>query len=202
MTYTRLVLLRHGQTDDNLAARMQGHGDTPLNETGRAQARAASVALREREFSAIYSSDLSRATETAHIVAEPHGLPVTQDARLREIDLGSWSGRLFKDVAAEQPNFVSDYLAGKDFRRSPTGETMAELIQRAMPAIDDIVAAHQNEQVLVVSHGLVTLHLILELLGQPDSYRMLGPMGNASYSEVGIAADRNWLNSHNVSPHS
>ena len=84
----RLVVLRHGQTDYNLANRAQGHLDVPLNETGRAQARGVAPVIAAYAPSFIWSSDLVRASETAAIVAEVCGLEVTTDARLREFAVG------------------------------------------------------------------------------------------------------------------
>jgi broad specificity phosphatase PhoE len=86
---TRIHLVRHGETEWNRELRWQGHSDPPLNERGRDQARSLAAALARRPFTAVYSSDLRRASETAEIVAAPLGLAVHVDSRLREIDVGS-----------------------------------------------------------------------------------------------------------------
>jgi broad specificity phosphatase PhoE len=83
---TTILLARHGETDWNRDGRFQGWADPPLNETGRAQARALAEQLRGTPFDAVYASDLRRAHETAEIVAAPHGVPVLADEGLREID--------------------------------------------------------------------------------------------------------------------
>src|SRR5581483_12433051 len=88
---TTLLLVRHGETDWNSERRWQGHADEPLNETGRAQAREVADELADRSIDAVYSSDLSRARETAEIIAARLGLSVTTDARLGEVDVGDWS---------------------------------------------------------------------------------------------------------------
>ena len=95
---TTILFARHGETDWNRARRYQGHADESLNELGRAQARQLAEELSARTISAVYSSDLRRASETAEIVAASLGLSVSLDARLREIDVGSWQGICHADL--------------------------------------------------------------------------------------------------------
>lgn len=199
---TVLVLLRHGQTEWNDTSRMQGQIDTHLDETGVAQVNEAAHALRHRKFQAIYSSDLSRAYESAQILAENLGIPVTSDPRLQEIHMGSWSGRTLDDVVAEFPEFASLYREGKDFRRSPTGETVADMVQRAMPAIGEIVQRHRGGEVLLVAHGFMISQLSQHLVGVAAHARVLGNLGNANWTEIGVDYDdRAWIICHNVGPH-
>ena len=89
---TTLLLVRHGETDWNADGRLQGHTDRPLTDFGRRQARDLAAALAGEDLTAIYSSDLTRARETAEIVAERLGLPVVLDRDLREKDWGNWEG--------------------------------------------------------------------------------------------------------------
>jgi broad specificity phosphatase PhoE len=98
---TRILLARHGETEWNRLGRWQGHADPPLNDLGRRQAEILAEQLAGDTVSAVYSSDLRRARETARIVAERIGLPVTEDSALREIDVGSWSG-LTRDEVRER----------------------------------------------------------------------------------------------------
>src|SRR5438034_11161678 len=99
-----LLLARHGETDWNRDRRWQGHADPPLNDSGREQARALARELAADPPSAVYTSDLSRSHETAAIVAAELGLPVTADARLREVDVGEWSGLLWSEIAERYPD--------------------------------------------------------------------------------------------------
>ncbi len=92
MSLRRLVLLRHGQTDYNLAGRMQGHLDSELTETGRAQAVAVAPEIVRMAPDLLISSDLRRAIDTADIIGAATGLPVKLDPRLRETHLGDWQG--------------------------------------------------------------------------------------------------------------
>ena len=92
MTHTKLVFLRHGRTEWNELGKLQGQADVELDEVGEKQAEEAARFFADWDFEACYTSDLKRALRTAHMVAEPHGLDVVPDARLREINVGSWSG--------------------------------------------------------------------------------------------------------------
>src|SRR6185437_7371482 len=116
-----ILVARHGETDWNREQRWQGWADPPLNETGRAQARQLAEELRGVPFDAVYSSDLRRAHETALIVAEPHGVPVIADERLREVDVGSWSGLLHAEVEERYPEGTR-----------PDGETPEQHAERVL----------------------------------------------------------------------
>jgi broad specificity phosphatase PhoE len=139
---TVLLLARHGETDWNRENRWQGWADPPLNETGRAQARALAEQLRDTPFDAVYSSDLRRAHETAEIVAAPHGVPVVSDPGLREIDVGSWSGLTHAEIEERYPD-------GK----RPDGETREQHAERVLEAVERIARANPESRILLVTHG-------------------------------------------------
>jgi probable phosphoglycerate mutase len=146
-----IVLVRHGETDWNRDNRFQGHADPPLNETGRAQARALAAEVREEPIAALYTSPLVRAAETAAILAEPLGLEPLIDPSLMEVDVGSWSGLTRTDVERRFPDGFSRWLAhghGWD-----DGETYAELGERVVAGLLAIGARHADERVLAVTHG-------------------------------------------------
>lgn len=202
VSLTHLVLLRHGQTEWNHTDRMQGQADVHLDATGVEQAHAAARALAARHFDAVYSSDLARAKATADTVAADLGLPVVVDPRLQEIHMGSWSGKTRTEVEVMFPDFARLYWEGKDFRRSATGETIAEMVARSVPAVREIIERHRGHQVLVVGHGFMLSQLVQTLVGIQPEARVLGGLKNAHWSEVGIAPDDNaWLIAHNVPPH-
>src|SRR3954471_7990952 len=100
---TTILLARHGETDWNLQRRVQGHSDTPLNETGRAQALALAETLDGAELDAIYASDLERAYDTAQFVAQRKGLPVTPLPELRERNFGTWEGLTDSEILERFP---------------------------------------------------------------------------------------------------
>lgn len=140
---TRIILVRHGETDWNLERRWQGHADRPLNETGREQARELAHELAGREIAAIYSSDLMRAHETARILAGGLGLDVTAVPDLRERRFGSWEGLRDEDVEHRFPGAHGP----------PDGETREEMTTRVLDSLRRICATHPDDTVLVVSHG-------------------------------------------------
>jgi broad specificity phosphatase PhoE len=157
-----LYLIRHGETDWNRQGRWQGQSDVPLNDQGREQARQIAEKLADISFDAIYSSDLSRASEVARIIAQRQGdeVPIVLDQRLREIHQGEWQGLLVQEIEAR-------YAEGFQHRRTnpltvapPGGETAGQVRERALAAIHDILAVHPNGHVAIVSHGF-TLAVLL-----------------------------------------
>ena len=191
---THIVLLRHGQTDYNAERRFQGQADIPLNALGVQQAERAREALSRFEFDAIYSSPLKRALETARLV-RPEAEILTDD-RLMEINVGTHSGRTWAEVLEEMPDYDYNEAQGIDFRRSETGETMAEVVERGMAAFTEIGERHEDQTVLIVSHGFLLRHVLHELLGIED--KVLGRLGNARYSELGYSHGAWRLLAHNV----
>lgn len=153
---TTILLARHGETDWNREGRFQGWADPPLNETGRAQARALAGQLAGVPFHSVYSSDLRRAHETAVIVAAPHGVPVVVDHGLREIDVGSWSGLTRSEIEERFP--------GADHH---DGESREQHAARVLAAVERIARDHTGERILIVSHGGSLRALRRHALGEP-----------------------------------
>ena len=150
-----VLLARHGQTDDNLAPlRFQGFRDTPLNATGRAQAHelADKIAARSDPIASLWSSDLSRARETAEIVGARIGLEPRLDPRLREANRGEWEGHLFPDIERSDPERFAAWMCGGASWRFPGGESLQEQQDRVMAALSDIAAAGELPA-LAVCHG-------------------------------------------------
>jgi broad specificity phosphatase PhoE len=148
-----LYLARHGETDDNREPiRVQGFTDTPLNDTGRRQAAELAGRLEPLGLASLWSSDLSRARETAEIVGSRLGLPVQLDPRLREANRGRWEGRRFIDIERECPDLYAAWRrAGASFR-FPGGESLLEQSDRVIAALEAIGASSELP-VLVVCHG-------------------------------------------------
>lgn len=142
---TTILLARHGETDWNAERRVQGHTDRPLNSRGREQARALANQLESEHLDAIYSSDLSRAYETARAVADRRGLGVTVVPDLRERNFGTWEGLTDFEIARRFP----------ESRGGPwgDGEGRDEMARRVIGALRRIALGHRGERVLAVSHG-------------------------------------------------
>jgi broad specificity phosphatase PhoE len=148
-----ILLARHGETDDNREPiRVQGFRDTPLNETGRRQAAELAERIAGEGIVSLWSSDLSRARETAEIVGSRLGLKARLDARLREANRGRWEGRRFIDIEREEPELYAAWLrAGEEFR-FPDGESLRDQLDRVSAALADIRATGELPA-LAVSHG-------------------------------------------------
>jgi glucosyl-3-phosphoglycerate phosphatase len=144
-----ILLARHGETDDNAVGRFQGHRNPPLNERGRAQARALADAVAGEGIVALYASPLRRARETAEIVGAGLGLEPVLDERLMEIDVGEWAGLLHHEIPDGD---LERWRAAEPSFRFPGGESVAEQVQRVDAAIGDVRAAGRLPA-LVVCHG-------------------------------------------------
>lgn len=154
MTARRAIVWRHGRTSWNATGRYQGQADIPLDDLGRRQAAAAAQVIKELKPSAIFSSDLSRAAETARALADVTGLEIIFDERLREINVGSWEGLTVEEAAQVDPERVAAVAAGQDARRSATGETTTEVADRAAAAISEIIeSADDGSTVVITMHG-------------------------------------------------
>jgi probable phosphoglycerate mutase len=168
----RLLLLRHGQSTWNAERRWQGWADAPLSEVGRAQAREAAAALQSVGFDAVVSSDLSRARETAEIIAAELGLgPVELEPGLRERDVGAWSGLTAAEIDEGWPGSLQAWRDGT-LRSIPEGE--GDISQRVMEAVERVMVLHPAGTVLVVSHGGVIRSLERALGVEPVAVRNLG----------------------------
>lgn len=148
---TTILLARHGESDWNHAQRWQGHADRPLTDRGREQARALAERLRDVELDAVYSSDLTRARDTAEIVAAEHGLPVHELAALREVDVGAWAGLTRAEAEHRFPDAYRRWVSGGE--GWDDGETYEQVTERAVGAVKAIADAHPGRRILVVAHG-------------------------------------------------
>lgn len=187
MTAAQLVVLRHGRTSWNATGRFQGQADIGLDERGLAQAEQVAPVLAELAPTAIVSSDLTRARQTAEPLARLTGLEVSTDPRLREIHVGTWEGLTIDEMLAQiDEETRRAYLAGEDIRRSPTGETVAEVGERAGAALDEIgLAAPDGATVVAVMHGLAARAGVCRLLGFPvESWKRLSGLHNCGWIMV------------------
>jgi broad specificity phosphatase PhoE len=172
VTETTILLVRHGETDWNLENRVQGHSDRPLNDTGRAQARALAEQLADEPLDAVYASDLMRARDTARAVAATHGLPVLAMPELREKNFGTWEGMTDVEIRERFPQAAS----------GPWGdaETTDDVADRVLEALHGIAERHPGGRVLAVSHG-GPLRAVLRRCEVPD-----GPVVNCHVVRIAV----------------
>lgn len=182
---TRFCLVRHGQTDWNIEGRYQGQSDVPLNTTGRVQATTLTLKLTGQSFSAIYSSDLKRAKETAEIVAAMLNLPVSVDTRLREINQGDWEGQLAKDIQSQFTELWQEWKETPARIRPPNGESVDEVAHRIYAVLDEISIRYPSGLVLIVSHGLA----IATVLCKQQNLKI-----EQAYKIIPNNAEPNWVN--------
>jgi probable phosphoglycerate mutase len=165
LAYTHLIVIRHGETAWNRERRLQGQIDIPLNETGRAQARALAEALAGEPIDAVYTSDLGRAMETAAPLAETLGLQVRRERRLRERCYGDLEGMTYAEVAEKRPEDFARWQARVPDYAPPTGESLREFHDRAVEVALSLSRRHPGERIALVAHGGVLDCLYREAMG-------------------------------------
>ncbi|MBN1876107.1 MAG: alpha-ribazole phosphatase [Anaerolineae bacterium] len=180
----RLLLVRHGETDWNTTRQYQGQADVPLNALGRQQAVALASRLASESIDIIYASDLSRAWETAQIIAMPHKLPVHSDPRLRELSFGEWQGLTYFEMVEQAPDWVAAWNADRLHRAAPGGETLTQLATRVQGVLDDVLRKHPGQTVLLVAHGGSLKMLLCLLLQKSPREFWQFQMGNTALSIV------------------
>jgi len=174
MQQTTLYFVRHGETDYNLRRIMQGRRiNGPLNNTGRRQARALARRFADTPFDAIYASSLRRAEETAAIIAAHHpDTPFHTLDALQEMSWGVYEGQPAQQVADAFDAITASWQEGRFEERVEGGESILEVQQRALEAMDHILSHHAGEQVLVVTHGRFLRVLLATLLDDYGLKRM------------------------------
>lgn len=164
---TRLILVRHAESE--MKGCYLGQLDPPLSAQGRAQAAALAKRMAGESLAAVYSSPLKRALTTAQMIAAPRGLEVNVIAELAELDFGDWDGLTYQEIAKIAPQRFNRWLADPSGVGPPNGETLSEMIQRVMEAMERIITAHPGEAVVVVTHGGPARAIVCHALGIPLS---------------------------------
>lgn len=159
---TRIFLVRHGETEWNATRRAQGQADIPMNDAGRRQAADAVAQLDGIELAAVYSSDLSRAIDTARPIAEARGLAVEIDPAFREVDQGEWEGLTTQEIRRRWPDL---WGPARHYSQRPGGESPEQVQKRALEGLARIAERFPQGQVAVVSHGGTIRWLAAHALG-------------------------------------
>ncbi len=168
MTATRLCFIRHGETDWNVERRIQGQMDIPLSGTGRRQAQAMACNAGQHEFFAIYSSDLSRASETANMLAKGRGIAVIQTRELRERHYGFFQGITAEEGKRLYPQAYSRYSVRDPDYDFENGESLKGFAKRVHDAVENLGKRHAGQTIAAVSHAGV-----LDILYRRATGRML-----------------------------
>lgn len=167
----KVFLARHGQTNWNQEMRFQGREDIPLNETGRNQARRLAGRLGRENLSAVFTSPLSRARETAEIIVAGHGLLPQPVEGLGEIYFGRLEGKTYSEMSVDEQNAVDQWMANPETSVLPGGETFKFFRKRILKSFQELLDRARPEQnFVVVSHAGVIKVLVADLLGIPFSH--------------------------------
>ena len=191
MSLRKLVLLRHGQTDYNVAGRMQGHLESRLTESGRAQAAAVAPEIVRMTPDLLISSDLQRATHTADIIGAATGLPVKLDPRLRETHLGDWQGQTLAEIEQKWPGAIVHWRADPEWA-PPGGESRVEVVRRSRPVVEELddELSGPNATAVLVAHGGMIAGLVSGLLALPiASWPAIGGIGNCRWAALARRED-------------
>lgn len=193
MTAKRVYIIRHGQTDWNANGRWQGTLAVSLNAMGYHQAGELAAHYKDTPISAVYSSDLSRAFETAQALAAARGLTVIPDARLREMYIGALQGLTRDEIIAQYPQDWSQMHANFfDWMPSNGSETRRQVQARMFAAFNDCAAKHPGEEIALVSHGLAIRMLLMRLFeSEIETMRALD-IHNTSVTVVEPNDDGTW----------
>lgn len=197
MSAQRVIVWRHGRTPWNAQGRFQGQADPPLDEVGIAQAAAAADLIAGLGVTAIVSSDLQRAVQTADALSTRLGIAAELDPRLRERSLGHWEGLTRAEVEASYPQEYADWVVGRELTRRG-GETRAKVAQRAYALFESL---GEDEVAVLVTHSATALALTGAALRLPHERHALGPLANCHWTELVRQGDGHYrLRAHNVGP--
>lgn len=164
---TTLILVRHGETEDNSARIPRGQGHGSLTAFGWTQANALGERLRSCRFGYLYSSDLDRAVQTASAISRLTGHEIRQDACLRERHFGMFQGVPWADIPQRFPDAWQGYQAGDPDHVIPDGESAQQLYQRSVGCLDVIAQRHVGDAIVVVTHAGVIHSFLRAVLGIP-----------------------------------
>ncbi len=184
-----VILVRHGQTDDNVSGRISGQGPAPLNARGQEQARLAAEVLEPLEVTHLFSSPVARARQTADILAERLQLDLEEIADLREVEYGDWEGKRFTEIRSDP---VAHNVFHDPFNAVfPNGEGLVAVQQRGVQAIESLCRTQPQGVLVLVSHGDVIRTTLAHYLRMSfNDYRRI-TLDNGALSVVEIFDD--WL---------
>ena len=162
----RLYLIRHGEVE-GAAGTLLGRTDRPLSERGVSQAHDLAGELSTAQLTAVYSSDLQRASMTAEIIAAPHQLQVEPNSAWREIDMGEWEGRSLAALHEGTPALVTQVYNDPASFQYPGGESFVDFSARVQAALDHLRQTHESGDIALVAHGGVCRAIIGSALEMP-----------------------------------
>ncbi len=193
-----ILLIRHGETDWNRSGQIMGEQPIPLNATGQRQASDLAAVLRDYPLASLYTSPVLRAVQTTKIVAASRPIAVQEDGRLREIGVGDWAGRFWHELDHE-PARLTWYTPPQE-ARFPNGETLGEVQQRAVLAVQDALTHRPVGTLAFVSHGDVLRALVAHFLKLPLETMRAFRFDHAAVTALTLSGPHCWAQYINQSP--
>ncbi|TXT40966.1 MAG: putative phosphoglycerate mutase [Comamonadaceae bacterium] len=184
MRVTRLIVIRHGETDWNVDSRLQGHTDIALNPQGIWQAGQVANALRDEPVDAIYASDLQRAWQTAHAIAHATQAPLQADTGLRERAFGSFEGKTYTELETLWPEDSMRWRKRDPDWAPPGGESLLAVRERITHTATALAQQHLGGQIVLVAHGGVLDQLYRLATGQELQAPRSWHLGNAAINRL------------------
>ena len=167
---TKIIFVRHGQTEWNVLGRYQGQTDVALSPLGIEQAEKLAAHFPVDKIEAVYSSDLARAMKTASCVADRFGLTVEPRPELRELNFGDWEGLTYDEIVAKWPDALENFFQHPDVLEIPHGESFPKLRKRALACVEEIVSRHPDQTVAVFAHGAILRTILTAALHMDLQY--------------------------------
>ncbi|HEY8361392.1 MAG TPA: histidine phosphatase family protein [Tissierellaceae bacterium] len=198
---TKIYLIRHGQSEWNLLYKIQGQKDAPLTDLGKEQARKLGERLVGEKIDIIYSSDLSRALETARIISSIVNKPVVATNEFREINFGPWEGLTLKEIRNKFKEEYSIWMSSPEKFRLEGAETLEALKRRVMSYVNKIIKENKDKNIAIVSHNATLKVIILSLLNIGLSYYKNFSLNNVSLSIIECRDYNNVLTLFNDTSH-
>ena len=182
---TTLIFVRHGQSQSNLEKRFSGQHNPALTELGHRQAEATARYLADAGIEKIYSSDLTRAYQTAEHTANLLGLEIIPHQSLREINAGDWEGKLYSELMVEFPEHYNQWLTDLGRAHPDNGESVLELNARVHAEVEQIIAKNRGRRVAIFTHATPVRMMACSWFGIPATDAIKVPFcTNASVSTV------------------
>lgn len=183
---TRLLLIRHGQSQANLDKRFAGHVDVPLTDLGRQQGKLTAEFLKNEKIDAVYSSMLTRAYDTACFTAQKHGLSVIKDAGVNEINGGDWENLTYPEIEKKFPQMIHIWRTNIGRTRCENGEAVSEVAERVYSAMENIAKKHPGQTVVIGCHGMAIRAFCLKVWGYSldEMHEKIAWASNASVTYV------------------
>lgn len=188
---TKVIFIRHGQTEWNVTGRYQGQSDVQLSEEGRQQAVKLAENFPVGKVDAIYASDLQRAMVTAETIAKKFDLKVQAEPAFRELSFGDWEGLTYQQIVDKWEDAMANFLQHPDILEIPGGESFPQVQKRAVKRLDELIQKHDGQTIVVVAHGAVLRTMLTAALHMPLQYLWSIRQFNTAVNIVRYDADAN-----------